>query len=176
MTLQPDLSPLVDSRPPTLSSSLFDWSVPFLCWMAVILTVLAGLTMYFIPLRYIILAWGESPIHVHICQTDVHVSRLTELWSHSHSSILHCVMLWYRYQQVYKVSPQPKPHRQQRAAGLPVQVTHRPAAGSDFLPSHMHPITSSSPHNDPSSHHILPSPPLPSAAVARVSCTCEVQY
>ena len=40
--------------------SLFDWSVPFLCWMAVTILLLASILFYFVPLRYVILVWGKN--------------------------------------------------------------------------------------------------------------------
>jgi len=40
--------------------NLFDWSVPFLCWMAVTILLLASILFYFVPLRYVILVWGKS--------------------------------------------------------------------------------------------------------------------
>lgn len=38
--------------------NLFNWSVPFLCWMSVGVLVLASFLFYFVPLRYVILVWG----------------------------------------------------------------------------------------------------------------------
>ena len=38
--------------------NLFNWSVPFLCWMAVCILLLASILFYVVPLRYVILAWG----------------------------------------------------------------------------------------------------------------------
>ena len=40
--------------------SLFEWSVPFLCWMAVTILLLASILFYFVPLRYVILVWGKN--------------------------------------------------------------------------------------------------------------------
>lgn len=42
-------------------SSTFNWSVPFLSALALLLFTVAALLLYFVPLRYIILTWGESP-------------------------------------------------------------------------------------------------------------------
>ncbi len=39
--------------------SLFLWSVPFLCWMAIVILMVAAVVVYFVPLRLIILVWGE---------------------------------------------------------------------------------------------------------------------
>ncbi|XP_056876215.1 multiple C2 and transmembrane domain-containing protein 2-like isoform X1 [Takifugu flavidus] len=36
----------------------FNWSVPFLSWLALLVFVVAALLLYYIPLRYIILTWG----------------------------------------------------------------------------------------------------------------------
>lgn len=38
--------------------NLFHWTVPFLCWMAILICLLAMILTYFVPLRYIILIWG----------------------------------------------------------------------------------------------------------------------
>jgi len=40
--------------------SLFEWSVPFLCWMAVTILLLASILFYFVPLRYVIFVWGKN--------------------------------------------------------------------------------------------------------------------
>ncbi|XP_059403684.1 multiple C2 and transmembrane domain-containing protein 1-like isoform X4 [Carassius carassius] len=36
----------------------FNWTVPFLSWLAIVALCAATLVVYFIPLRYIVLAWG----------------------------------------------------------------------------------------------------------------------
>lgn len=41
--------------------STFNWSVPFLSCLALLLFVLAALLLYHVPLRYVVLAWGECP-------------------------------------------------------------------------------------------------------------------
>ncbi|XP_063065903.1 multiple C2 and transmembrane domain-containing protein 1-like isoform X2 [Engraulis encrasicolus] len=38
----------------------FNWTVPFLSWLAITSLCLATLVIYFIPLRYVVLAWGVS--------------------------------------------------------------------------------------------------------------------
>ncbi|XP_062873797.1 multiple C2 and transmembrane domain-containing protein 1-like [Trichomycterus rosablanca] len=38
----------------------FNWTVPFLSWLAIVALCVATLIVYFIPLRYIILAWGVN--------------------------------------------------------------------------------------------------------------------
>ncbi|XP_058230750.1 multiple C2 and transmembrane domain-containing protein 1 isoform X2 [Hemibagrus wyckioides] len=38
----------------------FNWTVPFLSWLAIVSLCVAMLIVYFIPLRYIILAWGVN--------------------------------------------------------------------------------------------------------------------
>lgn len=39
--------------------STFNWTVPFLSWLAIVALGVATSIIYFIPLRYIVLAWGE---------------------------------------------------------------------------------------------------------------------
>lgn len=34
------------------------WTVPWLSWLAVLVLSLASLILYYIPLRYVVLAWG----------------------------------------------------------------------------------------------------------------------
>lgn len=36
----------------------FNWTVPFLSWLAITVLCAAAILLYFIPLRYIVLAWG----------------------------------------------------------------------------------------------------------------------
>lgn len=43
----------------SLSCSTFNWTVPFLSWLAIVALGVATTIIYFIPLRYIVLAWGE---------------------------------------------------------------------------------------------------------------------
>ena len=38
--------------------STFDFSVPFLSWLAIIVLTFASVILYYIPLRYLIMAWG----------------------------------------------------------------------------------------------------------------------
>ncbi|KAJ8286700.1 hypothetical protein GJAV_G00042190 [Gymnothorax javanicus] len=38
----------------------FNWTVPFLSWLAIAALFVGTLVMYFIPLRYIVLAWGVN--------------------------------------------------------------------------------------------------------------------
>lgn len=40
--------------------STFNWTVPFLSWLAITALCLATLLLYLIPLRYLVLAWGEA--------------------------------------------------------------------------------------------------------------------
>lgn len=40
--------------------STFNWSVPFLSWLAITVLCAGATLIYFIPLRYIVLAWGEK--------------------------------------------------------------------------------------------------------------------
>ncbi|CAB1319380.1 unnamed protein product, partial [Coregonus sp. 'balchen'] len=37
----------------------FNWTVPFLSWLAIVALCVATVLIYYIPLRYIVLAWGE---------------------------------------------------------------------------------------------------------------------
>ncbi|XP_066567929.1 multiple C2 and transmembrane domain-containing protein 1 isoform X3 [Amia ocellicauda] len=38
----------------------FNWTVPFLSWLAIVALCVATVAIYFIPLRYIVLAWGVN--------------------------------------------------------------------------------------------------------------------
>ncbi|XP_072521359.1 multiple C2 and transmembrane domain-containing protein 1 isoform X4 [Salminus brasiliensis] len=38
----------------------FNWTVPFLSWLAIVALCVAMVIVYFIPLRYIVLAWGVN--------------------------------------------------------------------------------------------------------------------
>ncbi|KAL0979782.1 hypothetical protein UPYG_G00189590 [Umbra pygmaea] len=38
----------------------FNWTVPFLSWLAIVALCVATMLVYYIPLRYIILAWGVN--------------------------------------------------------------------------------------------------------------------
>ncbi|XP_053180798.1 multiple C2 and transmembrane domain-containing protein 1 isoform X4 [Scomber japonicus] len=38
----------------------FNWTVPFLSWLAIVALGMATIIIYFIPLRYIVLAWGVN--------------------------------------------------------------------------------------------------------------------
>ncbi|KAM9821350.1 multiple C2 and transmembrane domain-containing protein 1 isoform 2-T2 [Syngnathus typhle] len=38
----------------------FNWTVPFLSWLAIVALGMATVIVYFIPLRYIVLAWGVN--------------------------------------------------------------------------------------------------------------------
>ncbi|KAG7481312.1 hypothetical protein MATL_G00065350 [Megalops atlanticus] len=38
----------------------FNWTVPFLSWLAIVALAVATVVVYFIPLRYIVLAWGVN--------------------------------------------------------------------------------------------------------------------
>lgn len=43
-----------------LSFSTFNWSVPFLSWLAITVLCAGATLIYYIPLRYIVLVWGEK--------------------------------------------------------------------------------------------------------------------
>ena len=45
------------TRPPC---STANWTVPFLSWLAVTVLCVAMVLLYFLPLRYLVLAWGKS--------------------------------------------------------------------------------------------------------------------
>lgn len=47
------------SKPPLFLYSTVNWTVPFLSWLAITALCLATLLLYLIPLRYLVLAWGE---------------------------------------------------------------------------------------------------------------------
>ena len=47
------------NQPCVLIPSTFNWTVPFCSWLACLVLFLATTLAYFIPLRYIVLAWGE---------------------------------------------------------------------------------------------------------------------
>lgn len=49
----------LQSHSPFLYFSTFNWTVPFLSWLAIVALGVATTIIYFIPLRYIVLAWGE---------------------------------------------------------------------------------------------------------------------
>ncbi|MEQ2291009.1 Multiple C2 and transmembrane domain-containing protein 1 [Ameca splendens] len=38
----------------------FNWTVPFLSWLAIVVLGVATVVIYFIPLRFIVLAWGVN--------------------------------------------------------------------------------------------------------------------
>ncbi|XP_054905213.1 multiple C2 and transmembrane domain-containing protein 1 isoform X4 [Poeciliopsis prolifica] len=38
----------------------FNWTVPFLSWLAIVALVIVTIIIYFIPLRFIVLAWGVN--------------------------------------------------------------------------------------------------------------------
>lgn len=40
--------------------NLFNFTVPYLSYLAIILTILGAVVLYFIPVRYLILAWGVN--------------------------------------------------------------------------------------------------------------------
>uniref|UniRef100_A0A8C1WNR5 Multiple C2 domains, transmembrane 1a n=1 Tax=Cyprinus carpio TaxID=7962 RepID=A0A8C1WNR5_CYPCA len=44
----------------------FNWTVPFLSWLAIVALCAATLAVYFIPLRYIVLAWGKLSLPCYI--------------------------------------------------------------------------------------------------------------
>lgn len=56
--------------------STFNWTVPFLSWLAIVALCVATLIVYFIPLRYIVLAWGKSCTFLEDVTHDVHTHLL----------------------------------------------------------------------------------------------------
>uniref|UniRef100_A0A3B4BKA1 C2 domain-containing protein n=1 Tax=Periophthalmus magnuspinnatus TaxID=409849 RepID=A0A3B4BKA1_9GOBI len=75
----------------------FNWSVPFLSCLAFIIFVIATVLTYFIPIRYIILVWGESP-------TVSPVSRLVSNISAAFLSSISTFTLYFTCSFIYKGS------------------------------------------------------------------------
>lgn len=48
--------------------SLLYWTVPFLCWMAIVVFMFAMLLTYHVSLRYIILTWGINNVIMLLCK------------------------------------------------------------------------------------------------------------
>lgn len=46
--------------------SIFNWSVPFMSYLTCLVLFLATTLLYFFPLRYLVLIWGEFYIYKHI--------------------------------------------------------------------------------------------------------------
>lgn len=46
--------------------STFNWSVPFLSGLAFLVFVIAAIVTYYIPLRYLVLIWGECHTLYHL--------------------------------------------------------------------------------------------------------------
>lgn len=42
-----------------LYCSTFNWTVPWLSWLAVTALTAGGFILYYVPIRYLILAWGK---------------------------------------------------------------------------------------------------------------------
>lgn len=40
--------------------NLFNFTVPYLSYLAIVLTILAAVVLYLIPMRYLILGWGVN--------------------------------------------------------------------------------------------------------------------
>lgn len=40
--------------------NLFNFTIPYLSYLAMLLTIVAAVVLYFIPIRYLILAWGVN--------------------------------------------------------------------------------------------------------------------
>ena len=70
------MSPNSHSPPffPSLFST-FNWTVPFLSWLAIVAFGVATIIIYFIPLRYIVLAWGELMSEKSLFTCNVSVSN-----------------------------------------------------------------------------------------------------
>lgn len=47
--------------------STFNWTVPWLSWLAVTVLSIGVIVLYFVPLRYLIMAWGRSFIYCLSC-------------------------------------------------------------------------------------------------------------
>ena len=62
--------------------STFNWTMPFLSWMAIVALIAATILIYFVPLRYIVLAWGEFLSYVYMadalkCGFTVELSKVS---------------------------------------------------------------------------------------------------
>ena len=50
--------------------STFNWTVPFVSWLVVVALGVACILLYYIPLRYMLLAWGEWLLR---CHSNLHL-------------------------------------------------------------------------------------------------------
>lgn len=57
--------------------STVNWTVPFQSWLAMSVLMIAMIVTYLIPLRYLILLWGESA-YLLLCEWQVLSSRLSK--------------------------------------------------------------------------------------------------
>ena len=65
------ISRLTESCVLLFPCSTFNWTVPFLSWLAITALCSATVLLYLIPLRYLVLAWGESLFLVHTVEKYV---------------------------------------------------------------------------------------------------------
>ncbi|KAM7416508.1 hypothetical protein PAMA_018523 [Pampus argenteus] len=56
----------------------FNWTVPFLSWLAIVALGVATIIIYFIPLRYIVLAWAIGISQVAIALNEPKLSPLVK--------------------------------------------------------------------------------------------------
>ena len=47
-----------------LYCSIFNWTVPWLSWLATIIMFAGTIVLYLVPLRYLIIAFGKSSLHL----------------------------------------------------------------------------------------------------------------
>ncbi len=70
---------------PFLSFSTFNWSVPFLSGLAITVLCAGATLIYYIPLRYIVLVWGEKSFC--FCIVNTPNSRGVRYWKKNSLSI-----------------------------------------------------------------------------------------
>lgn len=82
--------------------STFNWSVPFLSCLALLVFAIVTVLTYYIPLRYIVLIWGESDtvfIISSVLQVECRITlssslAFTSLQEHSHNISLVKISVW----------------------------------------------------------------------------------
>lgn len=83
--------------------STFNWTVPFLSWLAIVALGVATIILYFIPLRYIVLAWGELMLYFilhHIVYKNIRILYLNKSVCHD----VFCVSTQRQYNKYKDVS------------------------------------------------------------------------
>jgi hypothetical protein len=51
---------IFDARVQSFVCSTFNFTVPYLSWLAIIMISIAVVVLYLVPLRYLIMAWGVN--------------------------------------------------------------------------------------------------------------------